>query len=272
MPEVYPEDYGAHYSDFLYDGDEDVRYDAIFGHGEIDVATGWSQVIEGERHYGGTPTHEAERLLHHSTGPVWFGHVHKPFRHKRRLGFAGSFSRWCQGEEDPKGFDVITMSPLRAGGWRVEASKVVNELAPLYRQVQAEEILDGPESPDEIVAKIREAAGPYQRLRVKFGNYPIGVEDFSIVRGALVEDRNVEIQRGARKAPAPEGGRADPADGEEAAALAEATARLERISYLRDEGVPAPARLHRYIAENSEDPAARGITVEDVAELTAPLA
>jgi hypothetical protein len=276
MPEVYPTDYADHYSQFLYapaeEGEwgEDVVYDAIFGHGQIDVAAGWGAVIEGERHYGGTPTHEAERLLQHCRGPVQFGHVHNRFRYKKRLGYSGSFSRWCQGEEGKKGFDVLSLSGEIGGAepWAVRVQQVVNALAPVYRTVVADQILDASDPPDAILAKIRAAAAGCHRLRVKLGDFPIGVEEFSIVRGALVEDGNVDLQTSARAAPQrAEAAGGDPLD--EAAALAAAEERRERVSYLRDQTVPAPERLLRYIAEGG-NPA--GVTLEDIVQMTAPAA
>ena len=268
LPEDYPAHYGDYYSQFLYgpdqdgQGGQDIVYDAIFGHGEIDVAAGWSQATEGERHYGGTPVHEAERLLQHCRGPVQFGHIHNRFRFKKRLGYSGSFTRWCQGEEDGKGFDVLKLSRASAAKpWSVAVERVANPAAPRYVTVRAEEILEPDSQPDEMVAAIRGAAGGEEggcHLRVRFDGFPVDLETLSIVRGALVEDRRVQLQVLAR------GGAAPAAEAAEGAPEARA-----RLGYLRDQSVPAPERLLRYIAETNPG---SGVTLEDVLAITAPLA
>jgi hypothetical protein len=267
MPEEYPENYDNFYGHFFSDEGGELVYDGIFGHGEIDVAAGWSAVSEGERPYGGTPTHSAERLLAHSSGLVWFGHIHNRFRYRGRLGYPGSFGRWCHGEEAAKGFDILNLTAMEGGGWEVRTTVIENTLAPLYRTLAADELLDAADPPDEIVRKIREAARSCQHLRVRFGGFPLGVEEYSLVRGSLVEDRGVELQSAAA-APLAEG--TGPTDATTEPGEGEAVERLARLSYLRDPGIPLEGRLLRYMGERYPDRAA-GITVDDIRELTAPL-
>ena len=266
IPEEYPTSYGDYYSQFLYDEDGSALvYDAIFGHGETDVAAGWSAVIEGERHYGGTPCHSAELLLTHSSGPVWLGHIHNRFRHKKRLGYPGSFTRWCQGEEVVKGFDVLEVVQKKVGSWTVKASVVENPLAPVYRTVLASEILTAADSVDEIVAKIRAEAESAFKLRVKMLDFPIGVEELSVVRGALVTDHRIDLQTSARAVN--ETTQQERVEGDETEE--EQSDRADRLSYLRDPSLPGEERLLRYLHEKFPDRA--DVTVEEVRELTAPL-
>ena len=265
MPEEYPTDYSDYYSQFLYNEDGDaLGYDAIFGHGEIDVAANWSSMNEGERHYGGTPCHSAELLMGHCFGPIWFGHVHNRFRHKKRLGYPGSFTRWCHGEEDPKGFDVLDLKQKEDGTWTVKAGVVENTLAPEYRTVLASEILDVTDAPDTIVQKIRAEIGAAHKLRVKMLDFPIGVEELSVIRGALVSDRAVDLVSAARAVT-----ETTVADDDGEGQEAEQADRQDRLSYLRDPGIPGEERLLRYMHE--KNPGTHDITVEDVRELTAPL-
>ena len=267
MPEEYPTDYSDYYGQFLFNEEgQPYVYDAIFGHGEIDVAANWSSMNEGERHYGGTPCHSAESLLEHCSGPVWFGHIHNRFRHKKRLGYPGSLTRWCHGEEDPKGFDVLDLTQKKDGSWDVKASVVENTLAPEYRTVMATEILDMTDAPDAIVQKIRAEVGAAHKLRVKMADFPIGVEELSVIRGALVNDRAVELVSAARAVTETAQAEAEALDGETAEVQ---ESRAERLSYLRDPNLPGEERLLRYLHEKFPD---RGdVTVEDVRELTAPL-
>ena len=266
MPEEYPTDYSDFYSQFFFNEEgQPYVYDAIFGHGEIDVAANWSSMNEGERHYGGTPCHAAESLLSHSSGPVWFGHIHNRFRHKKRLGYPGSFTRWCHSEEDAKGFDVLDLKQKADGTWTVKAGVVENTLAPEYRTVLATEILSMTDAPDAIVQKIRAEVGAAFKLRVKMADFPIGVEELSVVRGALVNDRAVELVSAARAI-----NETPTAANEEVGETAEASAeRQDRLSYLRDPNLPGESRLLRYLHEKFPD--RQDVTLEDVRELTAPL-
>jgi DNA repair exonuclease SbcCD nuclease subunit len=261
MPEVYPTDYSDHYGRFLFDEEgSGLIYDAIFGHGEIDVAAGWSAGTESERHYGGTPCHSAEMLMEHSSGPVWFGHIHKRFRHSRVLGYPGSLSRWVHGEEAPKGFDVLDLKRKEGGGWSVVATEIENSLAPMYRTVLASEILSAADALDTIVARIRAAAGDVHRLRVKMADFQLGVEELSLVRGAFVSDPRVDIVSAARVV------------NETTQAVEEAPAGdppvRGQLSYLRDQAIPGEERLLRYLHEKNPDRS--DVTIEEVRELTAP--
>ena len=266
MPEQYPTDYADFYGQFLFDDPLDPEsgliYDAIFGHGEIDVAAGWSRSNEGERHYGGTPCHDSKMLLRHSSGPVWFGHVHTRFVHAKRLGYPGSFTRWVHGEETEKSFDVLDLKQTEAG-WTVRRSAVKNTLAPVYRTVLASELWGVAMPLDEMVAAVRTAADGAHKLRVKMDDYPIGIEELSMLRGALVEDHRIDIMSMARVAVETPG--SEPSEGE-----SEDDAKPpQQYAYLRDPSLPGEERLLRYLHEKS--PQHSDITVEDVRELTAPL-
>lgn len=263
IPEEYPSDYSDYYSRFLFDEEGcGLVYDAIFLHGEVNVAANWSSMSESERHYGGTPCHDVEMLLQHSSGPVWAGHIHTRFRHKRRFGYPGSLSRWCHGEEaESKGFDVLDLEAKPEGGWEVAASVVENPLAPVYRTVNADEILSAADAPDQIVATLRAAAADTHRLRVKMGNFPIGVEELSVIRGALVDDHRVEVVAAARAVN-------EMAEVEIEEGSGPAEERVERLSYLRDPNLPGEERLLRYLHEKF--PERLDVTIEEVRELTAP--
>ena len=202
----------------------------------------------------------------HSSGLSWFGHLHTRFRHKKRLGYPGSLTRWCHGEEDPKGFDVLDLTQKKDGSWDVKASVVENTLAPEYRTVLATEILDMTDAPDAIVQKIRAEVGAAHKLRVKMADFPIGVEELSVIRGALVNDRAVELVSAARAVTETTQAQAEELDGETAEVQ---ETRAERLSYLRDPNLPGESRLLRYLHEKFPD--RQDVTLEDVRELTAPL-
>ena len=62
-----------------------------------------------------------------------FGHIHTPMRIKKRFYYCGSFSRWCFGEEEDKGFNIIYYTPDYPEKTKVEFVK--NNLARIYDTV-----------------------------------------------------------------------------------------------------------------------------------------
>jgi hypothetical protein len=122
--------------------------------------------------------------------------------------------------------------------------------------------LDPADGPDAIVAKIRERAATVRRLRVDLGEFPLGIEELSLVRGAFASDPSVEIRSAARPPSVSTGGT------EEREEEAGAESRLD---YLRDPTVSVESRLLRYMNETDPERSA-GITEDEVRELTAPLA
>ena len=269
MPEEYPTDYSDFYSQFLFDEDgNSLVYDGIFGHGEIDVAANWSSMNEGERHYGGTPCHQASMLLEHASGPVWFGHVHKRFRYKKRLGYPGTLTRWVHGEPEAKGFDVLDITRESPDhDWEVTVGVVENTLAPEYKTILLPELLSGSETLDEILVLIRAEVGTAHKLRVKVADFPIGIEELSILRGSLIDDRNIELVSEARSLVNTTTVVSD--ENDDTTVLAENVERTERLAYLRDIGIPGEERLLRYLHE--KHPERTDVTLDDVRELTAPL-
>jgi hypothetical protein len=153
----------------------------------------------------------------------------------------------------------------KVGSWTVKASVVENPLAPIYRTVLASEILTAADSVDEIVAKIRAEAESAFKLRVKMLDFPIGVEELSVVRGALVTDHRIDLQTSARAVN--ETTQQERVEGDETEE--EQSDRADRLSYLRDPSLPGEERLLRYLHEKFPDRA--DVTVEEVRELTAPL-
>jgi hypothetical protein len=95
-------------------------------------------------------------------------------------------------------------------------------------------------------------------------DFPIGVEELSVIRGALVDDRNIELVSAARAVTETTVGAT-----EELADDAAQEERQGRLSYLRDPALPGEERLLRYMHEKF--PGSADVTIEDVRELTAPL-
>lgn len=168
LPEEYPEDYETYYKPFFEDEEGKLCYHAIFGHGEIDVAAHWGESDESERKYSDTPCHSAERLLEHSLGIVWFGHIHTRFVYKERLGFSGCFSRWCFGEEKAKGFDIIDVEEDENGNMTTALHFIENTLARKYRTIQSDKVFPSDSDITFMQKVVRKYMTDTDFLRIEF--------------------------------------------------------------------------------------------------------
>lgn len=127
IPEEYIED--SSYYDSLYNG----SYDLVFGHGMVKEATFVAHKQESAVTMKKAPVFDTNKLLGAVKGVCMFGHVHTPMIIKKRFYYSGSFSRWCFGEEEDKGFNVIYYTPEYPEKTKVEFVK--NELAKIYDTV-----------------------------------------------------------------------------------------------------------------------------------------
>jgi len=261
VPEEYPSDADAFYGRFL-DGEdgEGLVYDAIFGHGEIDVAARYAEMNAAERRYAGAPVFEAEKLLTHCSGPISFGHIHTRFEYRGRLAYGGSFSRWIHGEEGPKGFFLTTLTRNAEDGWDVSRQFVENTMAPVYKTVDALEVVREDDTAEQMVAKIRAASEGLASLKVRFETFRPSIEDASLIRGVFLQSGNVRIEMPAVVL--------DEATG--AAPVPEGAERDSSRDYLRDKGIPAHERVRRYIMETV--PEAAALTPDEVIHITSPAA
>lgn len=92
----------SYYTEYM---DEEKKYDMILGHGLVDIATFIAKVQESEETHPSAPIFKVDDLMKYSTGPVYFGHIHKQM-HKDRFRYIGSFSTWAYGETHHKGFMI----------------------------------------------------------------------------------------------------------------------------------------------------------------------
>lgn len=106
LPEEYMEDPDEYYEDYF--NVEDDTYDYIIGHGMIDKMA--FNNYNSEKHIKTAPVYSSKQLSRICAGPVSLGHVHSAY-HWRNIFYTGSFTRWCQGEELPKGFAITIYNP-----------------------------------------------------------------------------------------------------------------------------------------------------------------
>mgnify|MGYP003290245883 CR=1 FL=1 len=91
----------------------------IFGHGLMNEVSFAAKLQESEVTMSKAPIFRSEELLDICKGPIFFGHIHKPQIIKDRIFYTGSFSRWCFGEEEPKGFRSVVYTPA-TGNFKTE--------------------------------------------------------------------------------------------------------------------------------------------------------
>lgn len=126
IPEEYIPSKDEYYETYLRSGKE---YDMVFGHGLMNEVAFVAKMQESEITMNRAPIFKSEELLNVCKGPIFFGHIHKPQVIKDRIFYTGSFSRWCFGEEEAKGFRSVVYTP-ETGKFKTEF--IENKLAKTY--------------------------------------------------------------------------------------------------------------------------------------------
>lgn len=125
LPEEYmnnPDEYYSYYFDV-----PDNYYDMIVGHGMVEEASFHN--FNSETNIKTAPVFNSKELCRICRGPITFGHVHNALIIRNQIYYTGSFSRWCQGEENPKGY-YFTLYNTETGAYRV--IPVINKMARKY--------------------------------------------------------------------------------------------------------------------------------------------
>jgi len=108
LPEEYMENKEEFYSKFFLK--ENNYYDLCFGHGTFKHIAFTSHNQESEKSIKTAPEFNYEEMNRLVKGPIIFGHFHKKSFYKQKIYYPGSFSRWCFGEEEDKGFIEFSYS------------------------------------------------------------------------------------------------------------------------------------------------------------------
>jgi hypothetical protein len=125
LPEEYINDPKEYYS-YYFDVPDDY-YDMIIGHGSFNE-TSFSN-HNSEIHLKSAPIYNSKELIRICRGLISFGHIHDAPMIKNRIFYTGSFSRWCQGEEKPKGF-YFSLYDTETGNFKI--IPVINKMARKY--------------------------------------------------------------------------------------------------------------------------------------------
>lgn len=125
VPEEYVYSKKEYYKYFLSNKD---KYDYVFGHGIIQEvmteASRNSSTKDSSRKK--VPVFTTSELINICKGQIYFGHYHINTNIMDKIFYVGSFTRWCYGEEKPKGFYCIKCDTKKR---EYEQTFIENELA-----------------------------------------------------------------------------------------------------------------------------------------------
>lgn len=99
LPEEYVNDQEEYYGEYLNPIN---KYDVIIGHGMVEEVS--FKKFSSEVQLKSAPIFKSKDLINACKGFISFGHIHTSYIIKDKIYYTGSFSRWCHGEEEPKGF------------------------------------------------------------------------------------------------------------------------------------------------------------------------
>lgn len=121
IPEEYMKDQDEYYSEYLSE-----THDMIFGHGMVNEVAFVAKNQQSEVTMNHAPIFKTETLLELCRGPIFFGHIHKAQIIKNDFYYVGSYSRWCFGETEPKGFMTVEYNSKNG---EYKTTFIENELA-----------------------------------------------------------------------------------------------------------------------------------------------
>lgn len=183
MPEEYMEDYFEHYSDLLSD-----TYDIGFFHGTWNFAGYTNQLQESERPIKHAPLFKVKELTNVARMFVG-GHIHTSQQYENVL-YTGSFSRWCMGEEEDKGFYILEIDDNE-----INKTFYVNNLARKYVTLDVNQLIANEEMTlDQKINYIEEAKKnkDIYKLRIKFDSDGNDV-DTTFIKDYFSKDSNVKV-------------------------------------------------------------------------------
>ena len=111
----------------------DGYFDMIFGHGTIEQTQFVKQ--DSENIDNKAPVFKLKDLYRVCRGPIIFGHIHTPMTFNDKFYYVGSALRTCHGEEEDKGWNIITYIK-NEGLYRVD--KIINEYTFIFKELKIE--------------------------------------------------------------------------------------------------------------------------------------
>ena len=141
-------------------------YDMIFGHGTFSESRFTIKKQESEIDMSSAPVFDSKYFVTACNGPIYFGHIHKKMTIREHIYYPGSFSRFCHGEENKKGW---YLSIYNTSTSKYVHEFVVNDLAPRYvtKQITLNEFDDIYE---EVLTKQSIQTYDFIRLKIMIDN------------------------------------------------------------------------------------------------------
>jgi DNA repair exonuclease SbcCD nuclease subunit len=155
LPEEYINDMD-YYKEYLSD-----RYDMAFGHGLFTEVAFVAKEQESEVTHSKAPIFNSIDFIKCCYGPVFFGHIHTKQIIKDKIFYVGSFSRWCYGEEAPKGFYICAYSPINKN---FKVDFIENAVAIRYDTVKIFPQVGKPFSIEELESFVKELGSDHLRM------------------------------------------------------------------------------------------------------------
>lgn len=140
IPEEYIKNPEEYYKPYFEN-----RYHLITGHGQFEETSFMN--LDSEISVEAAPTFNSKYLSSICDGPVIFGHIHESVTFND-VYYVGSFTRWKQGENAPKGFFINLTSIKDPSKFRI--IPIENEMARKYEKLNINSIVEKLDSEDVI--------------------------------------------------------------------------------------------------------------------------
>jgi DNA repair exonuclease SbcCD nuclease subunit len=184
LPEEYVDDPKEYYKEF-FEVEEGVKYDMIFFHGTFDYV-GYIPNVESERHVKNAPIFNSEQIANLVYGKAIGGHIHTRTVYKNKIEYTSSFSRFCFGEDKPKGF-VEAFYNLET--LECKTNFIENTDAPKFITIDIDD-LEGT-SLEEKMSIVNDMKKEYENLRIIAKN--VNDKDVSAMKSLVSEDDAVKL-------------------------------------------------------------------------------
>ena len=190
LPEEYQKNWEKYYN---FIGTDD-KYGLVILHGMIDFASYSSAKMESEKEVPSAIVWP-NKLLKKLGIVTIAGHVHIPMDYDN-LHYCGSFSRFCFGEEEPKGFVEVSID---LDDESYELRRIENTKAPTYKTIPLSSIHkgDGTDDLDKIMLSIKDLQKKFDHVRLE-----IDVEaserlttDVALIRETFGSSLKIKITR-----------------------------------------------------------------------------
>ena len=190
IPEEYPANWKDYYRDFLIDNE--YTYDAIFMHGMVDFMAHPSLVLESEDIIQSSVVFPVQVFKENAVVAVG-GHVHVA-ESCENFYYCGSFSRWCYGEEKPKGW-IFLEYDIDKRKYKIEFAE--NDLAPEYKTIKLSSVYKSGDKIEKSLDKISRyiITNKIKNLRIKcdLENSEETVQALSVLREHYSQDDNYNV-------------------------------------------------------------------------------